>query len=96
MDGNNAIYEAIMDSVKLNGVINALEAEAVGKLNYALSYASSLSETDNREEKLKQMNEALALNKFLKAISYIKGNGVPMTVTNDIEKHLNYILSVFR
>ena len=96
MDGNNVIYEAIVDSVKLTGVINALEAEAAGKLNYALSYASSLSETDYLEEKLKQMNEALALKKFLKVIGYIKGDGVPVSVTNNVEKHLDYILSVLR
>lgn len=96
MDNNNPIYDAIVDSVKLNGVINALQAEAEIKLDSALSYASSLSQTDYREEKLKQMKEALALNKFLKLINYIKGNGVPSSATNNLEKHLDYILSVLR
>ena len=93
---NNPIYRAIVDSVELNGTINTLKTAAEEKLLTALEYGSALSSSDNREEKLRQMNEALALNKFLKLINYIEGKGVPATVLDNYEKHLDYILSVLR
>ena len=93
---NENVYSAIMDAVKLHEIIDGLTTVAEEKLNQTLHYASTLSESDNRQEKLKQMGNAIALSQFLKIIAYIKGAGVPSSTFNDRKSHLEYVLAVLR
>lgn len=93
MNGVNPIYKAILDSVSLNGTIECLKEAAEAKLTQQFNLAAN---HDEPADKLDDMKEALALAKFIKLIDYIRGDGVPESVMCNYEKHLDYILSVFK